>query len=185
MIRLAWGNRVNATFRTKIVLICDNLGIDPSYLMSCMAFESAETFSPGIKNMAGSGAVGLIQFMSSTAIDLGTTTDRLAAMSAVDQLDYVQKYFSRYVHRLKTLEDTYMAILFPAAIGKPPEYILFSQTDTDGHIKAYLQNKGLDWNKDGNITKYEASLGVRKEYDKGMKSGFIFEGEQLMQGIVE
>lgn len=41
--------------------------------MAAMAFESGETFSPSIKNAAGSGAVGLIQFMPSTAKALGTS----------------------------------------------------------------------------------------------------------------
>jgi hypothetical protein len=50
--------------------------------MACMAFEKGETFSPCVKN-PGSSATGLIQFMSSTAKSLGTTTNDLCKMSAV------------------------------------------------------------------------------------------------------
>ena len=48
--------------------------MNPDYLMSCMAFESMETFRADIPNKAGSKAIGLIQFMPKTAIGLGTTT---------------------------------------------------------------------------------------------------------------
>jgi soluble lytic murein transglycosylase-like protein len=35
--------------------------------MACMAWESGRSFRPDVKNMAGSGATGLIQFMPTTA----------------------------------------------------------------------------------------------------------------------
>jgi hypothetical protein len=111
--------------------------------------------------------VGIIQFMPSTAISLGTTTDLLSAMTAEDQLDYVAKYFSPYKNRIKTLEDTYMAILFPAAIGKPLDFVLFSK-DSPDHPLRYIQNHGLDCNKDGLITKHEACLQVRMKLERGL-----------------
>ena len=90
---LAWGKKVSDAFRSRVVEICTNLGSDPNWLMACMAFESAHSFSPSIVNKAGSGAIGLIQFMPATANALGTTTEHLATMTAVQQLDYVEKYF--------------------------------------------------------------------------------------------
>jgi hypothetical protein len=51
-----------------------------------------------------------------------------------------------------------MAILWPAAVGKSNDYVLFSSPS-----KAYEQNKGLDLNKDGNITKAEAAAKVRNQ----------------------
>lgn len=47
-------------------------------------------------NAPGSGAIGLIQFMPSTAKGLGTSTSALKQMTAVDQLAYVEKYFAPY-----------------------------------------------------------------------------------------
>jgi hypothetical protein len=132
-----------------------------------MAFESAETFSPKIKNAAGSGAVGLIQFMPRTARGLGTTADELAGMTAVDQLDYVEKYFQPYKGKLKMLSDVYMAILLPSAVGKPENHILFNKG------KAYRQNSGLDSNQDGEITKAEAASKVYDKYIKGLKVDYI------------
>ena len=75
---LAWGTRVSPEFVESVRAICSYLAIDPSWLMACMAFETAETFRADIRNAAGSGAVGLIQFMPTTAAALGTTTEFLA-----------------------------------------------------------------------------------------------------------
>src|SRR5690606_13319282 len=115
---LAWGNRVSAEFLAKVEAIASRLSVDPNHLMAIMAFESGRTFSPSIKNMAGSGATGLIQFMPRTAIGLGTSVEQLAGMTAVKQLDWVEKYFQPYRGRMKTLSDIYMAVLWPAAVGK-------------------------------------------------------------------
>lgn len=169
---IAWGNKVSAPFRNKVLEVCINIGADPNHLMACMAFESGETFSPSVKNAAGSGAIGLIQFMPSTAQALGTTTDKLAAMSAVKQLDYVELYFKPKSGKLKTLEDVYMAILWPAAIGSPLDYVLFAKNDPD-HPKRYIQNAGLDFNSDGVITKAEAANKVRLKLEKGLKPEFV------------
>ena len=82
---LAWGGSVTPEFRDKVRSISARLGCNPSDLMTCMAWESGRSFSPAKKNMAGSGATGLIQFMPSTAQGLGTSVDALAAMTAVEQ----------------------------------------------------------------------------------------------------
>ncbi|MFZ2403543.1 MAG: hypothetical protein WAW41_00285 [Methylobacter sp.] len=160
---LAWGAKVSATFRSKICKIAEGLGCNPDFLMAAMAFETGETFSPNIVNNV-SGATGLIQFMPSTAVSLGTTTTALANMSAEDQLDFVAEYFANQKGKLHTLEDVYMAILWPAAVGKDNNHVLFTDP-----AKAYTQNKGLDWNLDGQVTKAEAAAKVRERLDKGMK----------------
>jgi hypothetical protein len=168
---LAWGKKVSEEFCQRVREIADSLGADPNYLMACMAFESGETFSPSIKNAAGSGATGLIQFMPSTAQALGTTTEELASMTAEEQLDYVEKYFKPSRGKLKSLDDVYMAILWPAAVGRPSAYVLFAKNDPT-HPKRYIQNAGLDFNKDGKITKAEAAEKVRKKLEKGLLPQF-------------
>ena len=164
--RVAWGAKVSAEFLAKAVRIAYEIGADPSDFMASMAFETGGTFSPSIVNRA-SGATGLIQFMPSTAIALGTTVAALARMTDIEQLDWVKKYFVQngYAGRIGTLPDLYMAILWPKAIGKPPDYVLI--TDADG--KAYIQNKGLDLNADGNITKIEAADLVRQRLAAGLR----------------
>jgi hypothetical protein len=165
-VSLAWGAKVSAEFRAREIQIAARIACDPSHLMAAIAFETGRTFNPAIRNAAGSGATGLIQFMPSTAIALGTTVEKLAAMSAVEQLDYVEKYFVQngYAGRMHTLSDVYMAILMPTAIGKPDSATLISSAQE----KAYVQNKGLDLNRDGNITKAEATTFVAKALADGL-----------------
>ncbi len=165
---IAWGAKVSPGFKRKAVEIAQDLAISTDFLMSCMAFESGETFSPSIRNAAGSGAVGLIQFMPSTARGLHTSTEQLASMTAEHQLDYVARYFNPYRGRIRTIEDIYMTILYPAAIGKSEDHVLFSNPS-----RAYHQNRGLDADRDGNVTKYEAAAAVRAKYHKGLRPGYL------------
>lgn len=166
--RIAWGARVSADFKRKVITIAQELDAPVDFLMAAMAFESDETFSPDIENGAGSGAIGLIQFMPKTAEELGTTSEKLAEQTAEEQLDFVKKFFWPRRGLLKSLEDVYMAILYPAAIGKPIKTTLFIENS-----KAYNQNKGLDGNKDGKITINEAAMAVRKKYEKGIGPGYL------------
>ncbi len=158
-VPIAWGTKVSSDFKTKVIEIARDLGTNPDFLMAAMYFESGGTFSPSILNKAGSGAVGLIQFMPKTAINLGTTVDQLKAMSAVDQLEFVKKYLLPYKGRLNGVEDVYMSILWPVAVGKPVNVVLFDSTKTP---ITYKQNKGLDVNNDGTVTKTEAAAQVIK-----------------------
>jgi len=116
-----------------------------------------------------SGATGLIQFMPMGSIkELDTTPEALAAMSGVEQLDFVERYFSErgYSGRMKTLADVYMAVFWPAAIGKPDNTPLI----TDPASKAYIQNRGLDLDKDGQITKAEAAGYVERALVEGLST---------------
>lgn len=95
---------------------------------------------------------GLIQFMPATARGLGTTTQALSKMTALEQLEYVHAYFKPYRNRLKNIGDYYMAILWPRGVGKDDNYVLWSK---DARPTTYRQNAGLDVNKDGVITRRE------------------------------
>lgn len=171
---LAWGAKVSPTFRTIVTDWCNRLGIDePSWLMACMAFETGRTFSPSVRNAAGSGAVGLIQFMPSTAAMLGTDTTKLADMTAEQQLVYVGRYFETFAHRLDNLGDVYGAILWPAMIGKTYNTVVFDQADPN-HPKLYLQNRGLDFDHDGKITKGEIVSRVQSVLDRGLQPPNVF-----------
>lgn len=161
---LVWGKKVSQAFRVKVREIAERLRVDPNYLTAAMAFETGTTFDPAIKNAAGSGATGLIQFMPSTARGLGTSTAQLARMSAVEQLDWVEKYFQSFRGRLNTLGDVYMAILWPAAVGKPGSHVLFKKPSIQ-----YTQNAGLDVNRNGEITKDEATSRVARMLEQGVK----------------
>lgn len=146
-------------FYKKVKEVATALNCSHIDLLTCMAFETGRTMNPALRNSIG--ATGLIQFIRPTAIALGTTTDQLATLTRVEQMDWVLKYFKKGpIAKLSsvTLEDLYMAILWPAAVGKPLDYVLFSQPSL-----SYQQNKGLDVNGDGNITKKEAAQKVRDQ----------------------
>jgi hypothetical protein len=168
--QIAWGARVDRSFVDRVVLMCNNLHWNwdqaPSQLMSCIAFESGETFSPSIKNAAGSGATGLIQFMPDTATGLGTSVQALAAMDALEQLSWVERYFRPYAAKIAAapgVPSMYMGILLPKYCSAPDSSILF----TDGTV-AYRQNAALDANNDGKITKAEAAAKVAAKLSKGL-----------------
>jgi hypothetical protein len=168
---LAWGARVSQPFRDRVYRLCAELSWSEdhaSWLMACMAFETGRTFSPTIRN-PGSTSVGLIQFVAKTAQYIGTSTAALKKMSAVEQLDYVQRYMAPYSPRIRSLEDLYLSILWPAAVGKPLDLVLWRKGDP-----TYKANKGLDANKNGSITKREAAQKARDFLVEGMKPANVW-----------
>lgn len=136
----------------KVVDVANKLQINPDDLMAVMAFES--WLNPAQKN-PGSSATGLIQFMESTAKNLGTTTEELSKMSGVQQMDYVYNYYQSYTGKLNDLEDVYMVTVWPKAVGKPSDYAVFIKGDD-----FYEGNSGLDLDGDGIVTKEEATIKV-------------------------
>jgi len=91
-------------FIAKVVNICGILGIEPEWLMQVFMKES------GVDHQAVnpvSGATGLIQFMPTTAINLGTTVAALKSMSNVQQLDWVYKYLAPFSGKMKSYIDLY------------------------------------------------------------------------------
>jgi len=133
-------------FVVKVKEICAKLGINPNWLMFAMNLETAGTFSHTIVNSIG--ATGLIQFLQSTAIGLGTTTAALRQMTNVQQLDYVYKYLKPYASKFNSFEDVYCAIFYPLAIGKADAWVIPSTA-------VARQNPLFDINKDVKITKLE------------------------------
>jgi len=149
----------SAEFREKLKGVAARIGANARDLAAVIAFETKGTFSPSKRNEKGSGATGLIQFMPATARALGTTTEALARMSAVEQLDYVEKYLEPYRGRgLATEQDLHMAVLYPKAIGKGDSYGLFTRGTA-----AYRQNHGLDRGRDGVVTAGELALSRREQ----------------------
>lgn len=168
--KIAWGSKVSSVFKERVLWIADSLGCSADHLMACMAWESAETFSSNIRNAAGSGAVGLIQFMPTTAKSLGTTSDALAKMTPEDQLKYVYYYFKPWTGKLKNLGDVYMAILWPAAVGNDDRFVLF---DKQKKPTTFRQNAGLDLDKNGQVTRAECLVKINEKLEKGLQQGYV------------
>jgi hypothetical protein len=168
--KVAWGAKVSPVFKGRVLWIADSLGCSPDDLMACMAWESAESFRADIKNAAGSGAVGLIQFMPSTAKGLGTSSADLANMTPEDQLRFVYEYFKPFAGVLHNLGDVYMAILWPKGIGKPDSFVLFDRAATP---VTFRQNAGLDSNHNGSVTRAECLVKINQKLAKGMQEGYV------------
>ncbi len=164
-------SNVTGEFIKAVEKMAKNLETKPEYVLAAMSFETGSTFSPSIQN--GIGATGLIQFLKSTAKGLGTTTDKLKAMSGVEQLQFVEKYFHPFKGKLATLESVYTSIL--SGSPKKPDEVLFK-----AGTAAYKMNP-LDWNNDGKITAGEATTivgarlfgGVKTVQQKLIDTGFV------------
>ena len=183
-MKLTWGAKVSSEFVDKILEIGRRFGWGIALinaLMAVIAFESARTFRPDIKNLVGSGAVGLIQFTTAGLAHLNQvragkglsrlSLDDLAAMTAVDQLEQVALYFEPYASRIKTLSDVYMAVLAPSAVGDPENTPLYSEG------LRYDLNSKLDLDGDHIITKAEASSFIVSRLSQGLQYGYYSEVE--------
>jgi hypothetical protein len=111
----------DVAFRARVGEVADNLGVDSSALIKIMNKESG--LKPHAQNPR-TKATGLIQFMPKTAERLGTTVDELKDMSALEQMDYVEQYFRPYRGKVHNYEDLYLVTFFPAALGKPEDWVM-------------------------------------------------------------
>ena len=137
-------------FLKKLNEIALKLHVNVNWLLLVMWKESK--INPKAINKL-SGASGLIQFMKSTAKHLGTSIEEIRNMSAIDQLDYVYKYFKPYTGKINSVQDMYLITFFPKALNKADDYVLQSKNATAEEIAK--QNAVIDLNKDSQITKGE------------------------------
>jgi hypothetical protein len=170
-------------FRAELVATARRLKIEPAWLAACIAFETAKSWAPDV--LSGGGryrgpqdngkAVGLIQFTGVSIAAMArrgwvTSKEELAALSAVQQLEWVERHFVTVgaVGRMRSVSDVYMAIFAPAGIGKPDGFALYAAPSS-----AYTANKGLDRNGDGTITRGEACAAVKALLAQGIAAGSV------------
>lgn len=156
---LSWAPYINlvsenrTAFAAALLETAHRLGIMPGWLMVVFYIETAASRTGKIDHRVmnpATGATGLIQFMPRTAVALGTTTAALAQMSNVEQLGWVEKYLNPYRGRMKSLTDVYLAVFFPAAIGKPDNWVLQAPGMSAQTVARF--NPLYDVNRDGQIT---------------------------------
>jgi len=123
--------------KQKVESIAADIGVKPDDLY--IIFKAESGFNHQIENSIG--AVGLIQFLPSTAEGLGTTTAALKNMPVLEQLDYVRKYFIGRKGQYKNAYDLYMQTFFPLALGKPADFII--QTSKQKAELISEQNPGI------------------------------------------
>lgn len=143
-------------FNTKLEKISNALGVKSSDLRAIMRQESGSKGAQAYNKT--SRATGLIQFMPKTAKSLGTSVEELYKMTAVEQLDYVYKYFkSVNVQPGTDLGGLYMAVFYPKYMHKPDNHVISVRGN-----KVYDQNRGLDRNHDGTITVADVKQSVAR-----------------------
>ena len=138
------GDIVDFDFKSKLIHICKNLGIAPEDLMKVMVAESG--LDPKAKNE--SGAVGLIQMTKKGAEFTGTTTEALEQMDAMEQLDYIEKFFAPNAGKMHSVGDVYSANMAPGLK-------VFGDLDAPIYVEGteeYRNNSAMDLDDNGQIT---------------------------------
>ena len=148
-------------FIVKVKQVSNDLDIDPNWLMAVMYIESR--LNPSAFNVS-SKAAGLIQWLPSTLIDYGITTSTILSMGNLQQLDYVYRYLLPYRNRMTSYIDVYLAVFYPAAIGKDDDYTLPQST--------YYGNQHVDMDEDGRITVSDIKKWVMREIPASWEKAF-------------
>jgi hypothetical protein len=163
-------NENRTAFANKVVSIANDLDIDPNWLMLVMNSESGLNHKARNTSfpVQGGYATGLIQFVPDTAKGLGTSTEALYNMSNLEQLDWVKKYFYPYRDKIQSFSDLYMVTFFPAAVGKPANWIL--QAKNLSALAVARWNPIFDLNKDGKITVAEAEEAFLKRVPEYLRN---------------
>lgn len=161
---------LDANFFPRLAEVSDHLECQPLHLCSVMKSEAdvrATAWNDNPKSLPPEkrwNASGLIQFMPATLIGLGWTTGHAAfrQLSATEQLDYVQKYFSPHRGLLVSIGAIYTATFLPALLphAGDPDFVL---TAKDGPLGwAYAPNAAFDVDHNYAITVGELESAVKR-----------------------
>lgn len=158
-------NEVEA-YANELVKVAKTVNWRPEWLAAVIEFESGH--NPKAINPT-SNATGLIQFMPSTALGLGTSTQALYQMTRLQQLSYVEKYLFPYRKSVKDFYDAYASVFLPLLLGKSDSYVI-----PDVYIQwnpLFKKYSGLDGNP-SNVTKMEWKAYLKNHFKR---YPFLFE----------
>lgn len=159
--------KLGPEFLNRVKEIANNINCNYKDILALLNSES------GLESTAvnrQTGATGLLQFMPKTAYELGTTTEKLLRMSPVEQLNYVEKYFKMVKKYAGFSSNQKLSSGDLYALTLLPKYAKNEVLTEKGRL-SYKQNKGLDINKDGKITKTELSKRIEnKKVDESIFS---------------
>lgn len=144
--KLRMTHRFGDAERKRIAEISARLGLQKDWIYLIIHKESRGNHQAVNRH---SGATGLIQFIPKTAKSLGTTTTELLEMTALEQLDYVEKYFERVTDKysINSYHELYLSVFYPKAMGESNAYVIGPKGS-----RVVSLNKGVDVNNDGIIT---------------------------------
>ena len=156
--------KLDANFLNKVKEVAKNLNCDYKDLLAVMNSESG--LNP--KTWNGKTAVGLIQFTDKSIEELNRvhglnlTKEKIAQMSPIEQLDLAEKYlmiaksYNFAPNARLSAGDLYAITFLP---GRANQEVLCRQGE-----KYYKQNKGLDLNNDGVISKQDLENRLAKKH---------------------
>lgn len=149
--------RDHPSFWIELQAIARRLKTEPAWLLNVMASESLFDHTAS-NSLLGQTATGLLQFIESTAKNMGTTTEAISRMSPVEQLLLVERYLIPFRGRLNSLADVYLAV-FRGFIVKGGDATVIAPIDSSNREqRIYSLNRWLDFDGDGKITKGELAL---------------------------
>lgn len=151
-------------FENKVISISQRLGINPNWLMIVMYSESG--LNPQAYNPIAPYPVGLIQFAQQTAYGLGTSPDALRNMTALQQLDYVYKYFAPKAGKFHSIYDLYLYNFLPSSVGYGDSHIIGSENGLAYAASVAQSNPGFNLDKNGYITISEFKRFINSRYGK-------------------
>lgn len=169
----------SSAFFEAVQLVSNALKINPDWLLTVMWLESR--INPQAINPYNQ-ATGLIQFIRSTAISLGTSIEELKLMSNVEQMDFVYKYYLPYKGKIKSFIDLYLVTFFPLAVGKPDDWVIQSKGISAKAVA--LGNKAYDLDKNEQITVGEFKAAVLKRLPEEIKKIMTDTNIEIAIGIL-
>lgn len=116
------------------------LNLDISDLATVVSIES--NFNEKAVNKY-TGASGIIQFMPTTAQELGYNISQVRAMTFNEQAKLAKKYLEKKNARGLRGVDLYLSVFYPVSVGK--ENFVYPNS-------VYSVNSGLDYDKNGKLT---------------------------------
>ena len=138
-------NELENEFLIEVENLANKYGVLRDDFLTIFSLETIKTFSPCILNPYNN-AIGLIQFTGKTLEeDIEVSFDEMAKTTRVEQLEYVDKYLSKYKSDIDDLTSLYLVIFLPSVIKES------SNEDFVIPQKYYKQNTALDENNDGEI----------------------------------
>ena len=130
-------------FLSAVQKLANKMGAKPVELLALMMFESAGTMSPSITNSLG--YTGLIQFGNSACETMSKyykktiTTAMLRQMSRVQQMEWVDNYFSYWIKTKNvkppmTLAQMYILVALPGYVNAPANETLAASNGPNYNI---------------------------------------------------
>ncbi len=156
--------KLGSGFSQKCEQVAAKIGCSANDLLAMMYSESGLNTTARNKN---SNAVGLIQFIPSTLSGNGYSTEQVASMNAVQQLDVVADIFmkAKKMAGYEANEKIDGGTLY--AVNWLPAY---AKRDTIVSKGEKYYSNGLDTNKDGSVTKNDLAQRLQSKYNEMLRA---------------